>query len=105
MYPYTYENEKEMYNKVKLIADKRKLQSKMEQFARDNNEYEINWNDSNELKYYLYINRNINEIEIYFNCSIERMNMVYFTSYEIAQKAKKEFGKEIKRLYLPKEEL
>lgn len=102
MYPYTSENKIEVYNKVELIADKRKLQSKMEQFARDNNEYEIDWNDDNEPKYYLFIEHNSNEIGIDFNYSLERMNTIYFTSYKIAEKAKEEFGKEILRLYLPK---
>lgn len=105
LYPYTDKNEKEVYNKVKLIADKRKLLSKMEQFARDNNEYEIDWYDDNEPKYYLFIEHSSNEIGIDFNYSFERMNTIYFTSCKITEKAKEEFGKEILRLYLPKEEL
>ncbi len=45
-YPYT---EDEVFEKVSLIAERRKLQSEMELFARMNNEYEID----NKLKIYL----------------------------------------------------
>ena len=37
-YPYTDDNYEEVFEEVKLIAERRKLQSEMEQFARLNNE-------------------------------------------------------------------
>ncbi len=46
MFPYTEENKEKVYKEVKLIAERRKLQSEMEQFARLNNEEEIDWNQS-----------------------------------------------------------
>ena len=66
-YPYTEDDEDEVFEKVSLIAERRKLQSEMELFARMNNEYEIDWNDEEQLKWYMYINDDDLDISNVYN--------------------------------------
>lgn len=99
IYPYNDENQEKVFSDVKLIADKRKLQSQIEHFARENNDKEINWNDGQE-KYFLCIDENSKKVEISFILHTNCLNNVYFSSFEMAQKAKEKFEEEIERLYL-----
>ncbi len=104
-YPFIDENKEEVYKEVELIAERRKLQSEMEMFARLNNEGEIDWNDNNQLKWYLYINHsNNNEITVEYNHYFRELNTTYFTSKEIAQKALEKFGDRIRELYINNKE-
>ena len=104
-YPFTDENEKEVYKEVKLIAERRKLQSEMEMFARLNNDCEIDWNNENQLKSFLYIDHsNNNEIAVGYNHYFRELNTTYFTSKEIAQKALDKFGDRIRELYINNKE-
>ena len=104
-YPFTDENEKEVYKEVKLIAERRKLQSQMEMFARLNNEGEIDWDDDNQLKWYLYINHSNNtEIIVGHNYHFRQLNTTYFTSKGIAQKALEKFDDRIRELYINNKE-
>ena len=103
-YPFTDENEKEVYKEVKLIAERRKLQSEMEMFARLNDKGEIDWNDGRQSKYYLYIDYTENNItKGYVLCS-RHFNTVYFTSKKVAQKALEKFGDRIRELYINNKE-
>ena len=104
-YPYTDETKDKVKKEVKLIAERRKLQSEMEQFARLNNEEEIDWNDDDQLKWCLYIRHN--EIIIdYIGVGYYRgINTTYFSSVGIAKKALEKFGDRIKKLYLDAEEV
>ena len=100
-YPFTDENEKE----VKLIAERRKLQSEMEMFARLNDKGEIDWDNIAQKKWYLYIDHsNNNEIAVGYNHYFRELNTTYFTSKEIAQKALKKFGDRIRELYINNKE-
>lgn len=103
MFPYTDETKDKIKKEVKLIAERRKLQSEMEQFARQNNEEEIDWNDDDQLKWCLYIRHNEIIIDIGVNYCRE-LNATYFSSVEIAKKALEKFGDRIKQLYLDVEE-
>ena len=105
MFPFTDENIEEVKKEVKLIAERGKLQSEMEMFARQNNEGEINWDDDNQLKWYLYINHSNNtEIIVGHNYHFRQLNTTYFTSKEIAQKALDKFGDRIRELYIDNKE-
>ena len=101
-YPYTDDNYEEVLKKVNLIAERRKLQSEMEMFARQNNEEEIDWSNYEQSKWFLYID--CGEITINFTCYHRELNTTYFTSKEIAQKALDKFGDRIRELYLKQEE-
>ena len=104
MFPFTEENKDKVRKEVELIAERRKLQSEMEMFARLNNEEEIDWKDTRQGKYYLYIDYTENNIEIGYALCSRHFNTVYFTSEEIAQKALDKFGDRIRELYLKQEE-
>ena len=105
MFPFTDENREEVEKEVNLIAERRKIQSEMEMFARLNNEGEIDWNDDNQLKWYLYINHsNNNEIIVEHNRYFRELNTTYFTSKEITQKALDKFGDRIRELYINNKE-
>ena len=98
MFPYTEENKEQVEKEAKLIAERRKLQSEMEMFARQNNEEEIDWNNSEQVKWYLYLTHKENEIRKGCTWDIRHFNTVYFTSEEIAQKALDNFGDRIREL-------
>ena len=105
MFPYTKETEDKVRKEVELIAERRKLQSEMEMFARLNNDCEIDWDNIDQQKWYLYIRHYNNEITLDYTYYCRReLNTTYFTSKEIAQKALEKFGDRIKELYLDVEE-
>ncbi len=99
-YPFTDGNKDKVFEEVKLIAERRKLQSKMEMFARLNNDCEIDWNDGRQDKYYLYIDYTENNIRKGYALSSRHFNTVYFTSEETAKKALEKFGDRIRELYI-----
>ena len=103
-YPFTDETKDKVKKEVKLIAERRKLQLQMEQFARLNNEEEIDWSNTEQRKWSLYINYAKNEIRIDWASNCRDLNNVYFTSEEIAEKALEKFGDRIRKLYMDMEE-
>ena len=102
IFPYTAENEEEVRKEVKLIAKRKKLQSEMEMFARQNNKKEIDWNDIEQAKWFLYID--CGKIIIAWYTTRKTPNVTYFTSEEIAQKALDKFGDRIRELYIDNKE-
>ena len=100
-YPYTEENKEKVYKEVKLIAERRKLQSEMEMFARFNNDKEINWDMQNQVKYFLFISSK--DIVIANTLISRNLNTTYFSSYAVAQKAYEKFKDRIKELYIDTE--
>ena len=103
-YPFTDETKDKVKKEVKLIAERRKLQSEMEMFARQNNEEEIDWNNYNQIKWHLYVDCKRNNIITTCTYIIRVLNTVYFTSKEIAEKALEKFGDRIRKLYIEEEE-
>ena len=103
-YPFTDETKDKVKKEVKLIAERRKLQLQMEQFARLNNEEEIDWSNGNQLKWHLYVDCKRNNIITTCTYKIRVLNTVYFTSEKIAQKALEKFGDRIRKLYMDMEE-
>ena len=100
MFPYTKENREEVEKEVELIAAKRRLQSEMEMFARQNNNCEIDWSNTEQQKWYLYICYSKCEIMINWYIADRTPNTIYFASEEIAEKALEKFGNKIRELYL-----
>jgi len=72
------------------------LMRKLKQFGNLRNE-EIDWNDDDQRKYYLYFKNN--EIGISSRYSSEQIGMTYFTSQEIAEKAIEEFKEDLIRYF------
>ena len=99
MFPFTDENREQVEKEVSLIAERRKLQSQMEMFARQNNEGKIDWNNDEQMKWSLCIEHN-ETIVIDYGCYYRQLNTVYFTSKELAEKALEKFGDRIRELYL-----
>ena len=102
-YPFTDETKEKVYKEVKLIAERKKLQSEMEMFARQNNKEEIDWNDDDQLKWHLYVDCKRNNIITTCTYKIRVLNTVYFTSEKIVQKALDKFGDRIRELYIDME--
>ena len=102
-YPFTDGNKDKVFEEVELIAERRKLQSEMEMFARQNNEEEIDWSNDNQLKWHWYVDCKRNNIITTCTYKIRVLNTVYFTSKEIAEKALDKFGDRIKELYIEEE--
>ena len=99
-YPFTDGNKDKVFEEVELIAERRKLQSEMEMFARQNNDGKINWNNNKQMKWNIYIDYDDNDIRIDSTCCYRDMNTIDFTSKEIAEKALDKFGNRIKELYI-----
>ena len=102
-FPYKEENKEKVYKEVKLITERKKLQNQMEQFARQNNDGEIDWSDSYE-KWYLYLDCKKSQIGIDIAYDYRIFNSVYFTSAEVAEQALIKFEDRIRKLYLDVEE-
>ena len=97
-YPFTDETKDEVFKEVSFIAERRKLQSEMEMFARQNNDGEIDWNNDEQMKWFLYID--CGEITISLTYHHRELNVIYFTSDEITKKALEKFGDRIRELYI-----
>ena len=104
IFPYTEETKDKVRKEVELIAKRRRLQSEMEMFARLNNDCEIDWSNTEQYKWSLYIDYAKNGIMIYWAPNCRDLNNIYFTSEEIAQKALEKFGDRIRELYLKEEQ-
>ena len=102
-YPFTDETKDEVFKEVSFIAERRKLQSEMEMFARQNNDGEIDWSNSYE-KWYLYLDCKKSRIGIDIAYDYRIFNSVYFTSEEVAKQALIKFEDRIRKLYLDVEE-
>lgn len=101
-YPFTDETKDEVFKEVSFIAERRKLQSEMEMFARQNNEEEIDWSDGSQPKWCLWINSNELQADYIYDC--RELNTTYFTSKELAEKALEKFGDRIRELYIDNKE-
>ena len=89
---------------AEFALEKQKVIMELKRFALEHNEGEIDWNDSNQIKYFLSYqhDKNIIFIDSYYFIQICD---IYFTSEEIAKAAIKEIGEErIKKYYFEVEE-
>lgn len=84
---------------AKFALEKQKVIMELKHFALEHNEEDIDWNDSNQIKYFLSYqhDKNIIFIDSYYFIQICD---IYFTSEEIAKAAIKEIGEErLKKYY------
>lgn len=90
----TKEEAQHMIEKLKVIKE-------LQDFAIENRDEEIDWNDVNQEKLYLGMNPKIKSIDIFHTCSwIYLPFNIYFTSEEIAEKAIETIGEDrIKKYY------
>lgn len=102
-YPFTDGNKDKVFEEVKLIAERRKLQSEMEMFARLNNAEKIDW-DNNKENWFIYIDYEDNHIGIDRTYHYRELNATYFSSEQVVQKAYEKFKDRIRELYLKQEE-
>lgn len=89
---------------AEFALERQKVIMELKRFALEHNEGEIDWNDSNQIKYFLSYqhDKNIIFIDSYYFIQICD---IYFTSEEIAKAAIKEIGEErIKKYYFEVEE-
>ena len=84
-----------------FMAEKLKVIHELEKFAYENNEKEIDWNDTNQEKFYLVMNYKNKYIDvIYTYVWIYSPSNIYFTSRKIAKEAIETIGEErIKKYY------
>ena len=87
---------------AEFMAEKLRVIHELEKFAYENNEEEIDWNNSEQRKYYLYFDyadMSIVSCDSYSKCQHIPL-AVYFTSKEIADKSIKAIGEErLKKYY------
>lgn len=87
---------------AEFMAEKLRVIHELEKFAFENNEEEIDWNNSEQRKYYLYFDytdMSIVSCDSYSKCQHIPL-AVYFTSKEIADKSIKAIGEErLKKYY------
>lgn len=87
---------------AEFMAEKLRVIHELEKFAFENNEEEIDWNNSEQRKYYLYFDytdMSIVSCDSYSKCQHIPL-AVYFTSKGIADKSIKAIGEErLKKYY------
>jgi hypothetical protein len=87
---------------AEFMTEKLRVIHELEKFAFENNEEEIDWNNSEQRKYYLYFDytdMSIVSCDSYSKCQHIPL-AVYFTSKEIADKSIKAIGEErLKKYY------
>lgn len=84
---------------AEFALEKQKVHTELKRFALEHNETEIDWNDSDQKKYYLMYDYYENRIFTSYN-KFTKTPIVYFTSKEIAEQAVEAIGKErLKKYY------
>jgi hypothetical protein len=72
---------------TKLNIDKKQtLWRKLQRFADEHNEHELDWNDRNSEKWTITYNYETRKIDVLYNLVNRDFGQVYFTSREIAKK-------------------
>ena len=76
-----------------------RLHRQLELFALENNENEIDWNNTDKNKYYIYYNYDDNCLDVEDIYDYRDFGQVYFTSEEIAEKAIETFKYDLIRYF------
>ena len=84
-------------NYAEYVALKETLMRRIDRFAWEHNAKVIDWHDRST-KYYIKFEIDIKKIRI-SRCISCRSNDIYFTSFEIAEKAIEEFKDDLMKLY------
>lgn len=84
---------------AKFIVEKLKVITELQRFAKENNE-KINWNNSEEQKYFLAYDFNCGIVTIEYTNMKIKLSTIYFSSIEIAKKAVETIGEQkLKKYY------
>lgn len=80
--------------------EKLKIEAELRRFAEENNEYEIDWENRNQNKWFIYYDCVMKNIDIVYD-TILRTHCIYFSSKEITKQAIDYIGEErLKKYYL-----
>ena len=94
------------YFKTKEEAERKcfeiRLHRQLELFALENNENEIDWNNTDKNKYYIYYSYDDNCLDVEDIYDYRDFGQVYFTSEEIAEKAIETFKYDLIRYFTSK---
>lgn len=77
----------------------RELRFKLKKFAYENNEEEINWNDDEKNKFFIYYGFGTNKLEWCIDYLAKNYGQIYFTSKEVAEKAIETFKDDLIRYF------
>lgn len=84
--------------KAEQIDKIQTLWRKMQRFADENNEGELDWENREQQKYFIFYDYSIKRLRIDFCNCCEYAFGIYFTSIKIAEKALEIFGDELKEV-------
>lgn len=85
---------------AEFALEKAKVEAELRRFAEENNEYEIDWEDDDQKKWFIYYNYVMKNIGIVYD-TVLRTHCIYFLSKEIAEQAIDYIGGErLKKYYL-----
>lgn len=83
-----------------FALEKLKVEAELRRFTEENNEYEIDWKDDDQEKWFMYYNCDMKKIDIIYN-TVLKTHCIYFSSKKIAKQAIDYIGEErLKKYYL-----
>lgn len=72
----------------------------LKRWADDNNDSEINWDNHNQPKWYIWYDNKGNRIKTNYTPVIQHLGQIYFTSEDLVMKAVEVFGEDNLKKYL-----
>ena len=84
----------------KFKCKKQEVLAELRQFAEENNTEEIDWENEERLKWYIFYNYIYKTIGYSDNTVCEHINEIYFTSEELAKQAVAKIGEDRIKKYL-----
>lgn len=80
---------------AQFVVEKLKVIHELKTFAVENNEEEIDWNNDDQRKFFLYYSYSANQVLVNYVISMKEIPLnVYFTSESIAEKSVEAIGEE-----------
>lgn len=87
-----------------FALEKLKVEAELRRFAEENNEYEIDWENRNQNKWFIYYNYVMKNIGVVYD-TVLRTHCIYFSSKEIAEQAIQVIGVDrLKKYFLGTED-
>lgn len=85
---------------AEFALEKAKVEAELRRFAEENNEYEIDWEDDDQEKWFIFYNCDMKKIDIIYN-TVLKTHCIHFSSKEITKQAIDYIGEErLKKYYL-----
>ena len=89
---------------AEFALEKVKVETELRRFAEENNEYEIDWKNRNQNKWFIYYNYVMKNIGVVYD-TVLRTHCIYFSSKEIAEQAIQVIGVDrLKKYFLGTED-